>query len=288
MELVNMCEMLKKAHEGHYAVGQFNINNLEWVSAILDECNELKCPVILGVSEGAIKYMGGCDTIVGMVKGYIKDNNITVPVALHVDHGSSFEVCKKAIDAGFTSVMIDASHHSLDENIKITKKVVDYAHARNVSVEAELGHVGGQEDNVVSQGVLYADKNECLKLVKEAGIDCLAPALGSVHGPYHGEPKLGFKEMEEINELVKIPLVLHGGSGIPDFQLKMAIDRGTSKINVNTENQQAFAKIVREICATTDPVKVYDPRKILGPAKQGIRDVVKAKCEVFGCINKAN
>ena len=287
MELVNMCEMLKKAHEGHYAVGQFNINNLEWVSAILDECNELKCPVILGVSEGAIKYMGGCDTIVGMVKGYIKDNNITVPVALHVDHGSSFEVCKKAIDAGFTSVMIDASHHSLDENIKITKEVVDYAHARNVSVEAELGHVGGQEDNVVSQGVLYADKNECLKLVKEAGIDCLAPALGSVHGPYHGEPKLGFKEMEEINELVKIPLVLHGGSGIPDFQLKMAIDRGTSKINVNTENQQAFAKIVREICATTDPVKVYDPRKILGPAKQGIRDVVKAKCEVFGCINKA-
>ena len=288
MELVNMCEMLKKAHEGHYAVGQFNINNLEWVSAILDECNELKCPVILGVSEGAMKYMGGCDTIVGMVKGYIKDNNITVPVALHVDHGSSFEVCKKAIDAGFTSVMIDASHHSLDENIKITKQVVDYAHARNVSVEAELGHVGGQEDNVVSQGVLYADKNECLKLVKEAGIDCLAPALGSVHGPYHGEPKLGFKEMEEINELVKIPLVLHGGSGIPDFQLKMAIDRGTSKINVNTENQQAFAKIVREICATTDPVKVYDPRKILGPAKQGIRDVVKAKCEVFGCINKAN
>ena len=287
MELVNMCEMLKKAHEGHYAVGQFNINNLEWVSAILDECNELKCPVILGVSEGAIKYMGGCDTIVGMVKGYIKDNNITVPVALHVDHGSSFEVCKKAIDAGFTSVMIDASHHSLDENIKITKQVVDYAHARNVSVEAELGHVGGQEDNAVSQGVLYADKNECLKLVKEAGIDCLAPALGSVHGPYHGEPKLGFKEMEEINELVKIPLVLHGGSGIPDFQLKMAIDRGTSKINVNTENQQAFAKIVREICATTDPVKVYDPRKILGPAKQGIRDVVKAKCEVFGCINKA-
>ena len=287
MELVNMCEMLKKAHEGHYAVGQFNINNLEWVSAILDECNELKCPVILGVSEGAMKYMGGCDTIVGMVKGYIKDNNITVPVALHVDHGSSFEVCKKAIDAGFTSVMIDASHHSLDENIKITKQVVDYAHARNVSVEAELGHVGGQEDNVVSQGVLYADKNECLKLVKEAGIDCLAPALGSVHGPYHGEPKLGFKEMEEINELVKIPLVLHGGSGIPDFQLKMAIDRGTSKINVNTENQQAFAKIVREICATTDPVKVYDPRKILGPAKQGIRDVVKAKCEVFGCINKA-
>ena len=287
MKLVSMVEMLKKAHEGHYAVGQFNINNLEWVSAILDECQALKAPVILGVSEGAIKYMGGCKTIVGLVEGYIEENNITVPVALHVDHGSSFEVCKKAIDAGFTSVMIDASHHPLEENSQLTKQVVDYAHAHGASVEAELGHVGGQEDNVVSQGVLYADKDECLRLVKEAGIDALAPALGSVHGPYHGEPKLGFKEMQEINELVGIPLVLHGGSGIPDFQLKMAIDRGTCKINVNTENQQAFAAIVRNICATTDPEKVYDPRKILGPAKQGIRDVVKAKCEVFGCIGKA-
>lgn len=289
MALENMCEMLKKAHEGHYAVGQFNINNLEWTSAILDECQELKCPVILGVSEGAAKYMGGFDTIYGMVTGYMKDNNITIPVALHVDHGSSFDVCKKAIDAGFTSVMIDASKHPLDENIRIVKEVVDYAHSQKnyVSVEAELGHVGGQEDNVVSQGVLYADKDECKKLVDVTKVDCLAPALGSVHGPYHGEPKLGFKEMEEINELVGIPLVLHGGSGIPDFQLRMAIDRGTCKINVNTECQQAFSKILREIVATTDPVKVYDPRKILGPAKQGIKDVVKAHCEVFGCIGKA-
>ena len=289
MALENMCEMLKKAHEGHYAVGQFNINNLEWTSAILGECQELKCPVILGVSEGAAKYMGGFDTIYGMVTGYMKDNNITIPVALHVDHGSSFDVCKKAIDAGFTSVMIDASKHPLDENIRIVKEVVDYAHSQKnyVSVEAELGHVGGQEDNVVSQGVLYADKDECKKLVDVTKVDCLAPALGSVHGPYHGEPKLGFKEMEEINELVGIPLVLHGGSGIPDFQLRMAIDRGTCKINVNTECQQAFSKILREIVATTDPVKVYDPRKILGPAKQGIKDVVKAHCEVFGCIGKA-
>lgn len=289
MALENMCEMLKKAHEGHYAVGQFNINNLEWTSAILDECQELKCPVILGVSEGAAKYMGGFDTIYGMVAGYMKDNNITIPVALHVDHGSSFDVCKKAIDAGFTSVMIDASKHPLDENIRIVKEVVDYAHSQKnyVSVEAELGHVGGQEDNVVSQGVLYADKDECKKLVDVTKVDCLAPALGSVHGPYHGEPKLGFKEMEEINELVGIPLVLHGGSGIPDFQLRMAIDRGTCKINVNTECQQAFSKILREIVATTDPVKVYDPRKLLGPAKQGIKDVVKAHCEVFGCIGKA-
>ncbi|MCB9499377.1 MAG: class II fructose-1,6-bisphosphate aldolase [Erysipelotrichaceae bacterium] len=288
-----MCEMLKKAHDGHYAVGQFNINNLEWVSAILDECQELKAPVILGVSEGAMKYMGGCDTIVGMVNGYIKDNGITVPVCLHVDHGSSFEVCKKAIDAGFSSVMIDASHHPLEENIALTKQVVDYAHAHGVSVEAELGHVGGQEDNVVSQGVLYADPNECLKMITEAKLDALAPALGSVHGPYHGEPKLGFKEMAEINELCKTPLVLHGGSGIPDFQLKMAIDRGTCKINVNTECQQAFARVVREFCKATenDPEiytnpKFYDPRKIVGPAKQGIKDVVKAKCTVFGCVGK--
>jgi fructose-1,6-bisphosphate aldolase, class II, various bacterial and amitochondriate protist len=289
MALVNMVEMLKKAHEGHYAVGQFNINNLEWVSAILDECQELKCPVILGVSEGAMKYMGGFDTITGLVTGYIKDNNITIPVALHVDHGSSFAVCKAAIDAGFTSVMIDASKHPLDENIKIVKEVTDYAHSHKpyVSVEAELGHVGGQEDNVISQGVLYADKNECKKLVDATKIDCLAPALGSVHGPYHGEPKLGFNEMDEINHLVKIPLVLHGGSGIDDEKLRKAIDRGTCKINVNTECQQEFAKIVRQVCATTNPAEVYDPRKILGPAKQGIKDVVKAHCAVFGCINKA-
>jgi len=289
MALVNMVEMLKKAHEEHYAVGQFNINNLEWVSAILDECQELKSPVILGVSEGAAKYMGGVETIVGLVEGYIKHNNISVPVALHVDHGSSFEVCKAAIDAGFSSVMIDASKHPLEENIAIVKKVCEYAHNHNpyVSVEAELGHVGGQEDNVISQGVLYADKNECKKLITETGIDCLAPALGSVHGPYHGEPKLGFNEMQEINELVGIPLVLHGGSGIPDIQIRKAIDRGTCKINVNTECQQAFAKIVREVCATTDPEKVYDPRKILGPAKEGIKSVVKQHCEVFGCIGKA-
>ena len=281
MELVNMNEMLKKAQEGKYAVGQFNINNLEWTIAILDEVQKLNAPVILGVSEGAAKYMGGVDVIVGMVKGYIKDANITVPVALHVDHGSSFEFCKKAIDAGFTSVMIDASKHELEENIRITKEVVDYAHKHGVSVEAELGHVGGQEDNVVSNGVLYADPNECVKLVNETKIDCLAPALGSVHGPYHGEPKLGFKEMAEIADLVKIPLVLHGGSGIPDYQIKKAIECGTCKINVNTECQMAFTKIVREVIANDD--KVYDPRKVIGPGKEGIKE----KCEIFGCINKA-
>lgn len=286
MALVNMNEMLEKARKGHYSVGQFNINNVEWVGAILDKVQELQAPVILGVSEGAAKYMGGWNTIVGMVNGYIKDKNITVPVALHVDHGSSFDVCKKAIDAGFSSVMIDASHFDLKTNIATTRQVVEYAHARNVSVEAELGHVGGQEEHVVSQGVLYADPQECVTMVKESGIDCIAPALGSVHGPYKGEPKLGFTEMAEISKLVKIPLVLHGGSGIPDYQIKKAIDCGTCKINVNTECQQAWTALVRE--ALAKDLEVYDPRKVIGPGKKGISDVVQAKCEIFGCIGKAN
>ncbi len=285
MCLVSMKEMLIKAREGHYAVGQFNINNLEWTEAILDEAQALNAPVILGVSEGAAKYMGGWLVVSAMVKAYIKSKNITVPVALHVDHGSSFEVVKAAIDAGFSSVMIDASHFPFEENIEITKKVVEYAHARGVSVEAELGRVGGQEDHVVAE-TMYADPEECRILVEKTGIDCLAPALGSVHGPYHGEPKLGFDEMAYINDLLKMPLVLHGGSGIPDEQLRKAIDRGTAKINVNTESQQAWTAIVREVLEKDK--NVYDPRKIIGPGKEGIKNVVRAKCEVFGCINKAN
>ncbi len=284
MALVNMKEMLLKAKEGHYAVGQFNINNVEWVGAILDEVQALKAPVILGVSEGACKYMGGPNTVVGMVKGYMLDKNITVPVAIHLDHGSSVEVCKKMIDAGFTSVMIDASHFPLDENIAYTKEVVEYAHKRGVSVEAELGRVGGQEEHVVAE-TMYAIPEECVKMVNETEIDCIAPALGSVHGPYHGEPKLGFKEMKEIADLVNMPLVLHGGSGIPDYQIKKAIECGTCKINVNTECQQAWTAIVRDVVAKDE--KVYDPRKIIGPGKEGIKKVVREKCEIFGCIGKA-
>ena len=283
MALVSMKEMLLKAREGKYAVGQFNINNAEWTSAILDRAQELNTPVILGVSSGAAKYMGGWNTVVGIVRGIIIDHNITVDVALHLDHGASFEVCKAAIDAGFTSVMIDGSHFPLEENIAIVKKVVDYAHLRGVSVEAELGRVGGQEDDVIAE-TMYAVPEECLRLIKETGIDCLAPALGSVHGPYHGEPNLGFKEMETINNLCGVPLVLHGGSGIPDDQIKRAISLGTAKINVNTESQQAWTKIVREVIA--NDANVYDPRKIIGPGKKGIAEVVTAKCEVFGSINK--
>ncbi len=284
MALENMVDMLTKAQAGHYAVGQFNINNVEWVGAILDKAQELKTPVILGVSEGAMCYMGGWHTVVGMVKGYIQDKNITVPVAIHLDHGSSFEACKAAIDAGFTSVMIDGSKHPLEENIRIVKEVVDYAHVRNVSVEAELGRVGGQEDDVVAES-MYAIPEECVRMVKETHIDCLAPALGSVHGPYHGEPKLGFDQMEEIHNLVKLPLVLHGGSGIPRDQIEKAIARGTCKINVNTECQQYWAKIVREVLAKDD--KVYDPRKIIGPGKKGIQETMQEHCEWFGCIGKA-
>ncbi|MDD3191579.1 MAG: class II fructose-1,6-bisphosphate aldolase [Bacilli bacterium] len=283
--LVNMTKMLNKAKANKYAVGQFNINNLEWTKTILTVAQEMNSPVILGVSEGAARYMGGYRTVVGMVKGLVEDLAITVDVAIHLDHGSNFENCKKAIDAGFTSVMIDASHHPLDENIEITKQVVDYAHARGISVEAELGTVGGQEDDVVGGGIKYADKNECVRLVKETKIDFLAPALGSVHGPYKGEPVLGFKEMEEIKEATNIPLVLHGGTGIPDEKIQRAIRCGTAKINVNTECQLAFAREIRKVL--DEDKKVYDPRKFIGPAAKGIAAAVKEKISVFGSANQA-
>jgi fructose-bisphosphate aldolase class II len=284
MALVNMKAMLEKAKNEQYAVGQFNINNLEWTKTILTVAEEMNSPIILGVSEGAAKYMGGFKTVVGMVKGMMEDLKITVDVAIHLDHGTSFESCKKAIDAGFTSVMIDASHHPLEENIRLTKEVVDYAHKAGVSVEAELGTVGGNEDGIIG-GIKYADVNECVKLVKEAEIDCLAPALGSVHGPYKGEPILGFKEMGEIKEATNKPLVLHGGTGIPDDKIKRAISLGTAKINVNTECQMAFARELRELLANDS--KVYDPRKIIGPATKGIANAVREKITVFGSKDKA-
>ncbi|EIJ80286.1 fructose-bisphosphate aldolase [Bacillus methanolicus PB1] len=285
MPLVSMTEMLNKAKAEGYAVGQFNLNNLEFTQAILLAAEEEKSPVILGVSEGAGRYMGGFKTIVNMVKGLIEDYKITVPVAIHLDHGSSFEKCKEVIDAGFTSVMIDASHHPFEENVEVTKKVVEYAHARGVSVEAELGTVGGQEDDVIADGVIYADPKECEELVKRTGIDCLAPALGSVHGPYKGEPNLGFKEMEEIGKITGVPLVLHGGTGIPLKDIQRAISLGTAKINVNTENQIASAKKVREVLAENP--NMYDPRKYLGPARDAIKETVIGKMREFGSSGKA-
>lgn len=284
MGLESMTNMLKKAQEGKYAVGQFNINNLEWTQAVLEATKENNAPVILGVSEGAMKYMGGFKVVSAMVNSLIETLDVKQPVALHLDHGSSFESCKEAIDAGFSSVMIDGSKLPIDENIAVTQQVVEYAHAKGVSVEAEVGCVGGNEDGVVG-GVKYADANECKRIVDEAGIDALAAALGSVHGEYHGEPVLGFKEMEEIRDLTNMPLVLHGGSGIPEHQIKKSIELGHCKINVNTECQQAFTKRVREVLANDD--KVYDPRKFLGPGKEAIKQVVTDKMTEFGSVNKA-
>ncbi|MFU0789404.1 class II fructose-bisphosphate aldolase [Virgibacillus proomii] len=285
MPLVSMKEMLEKGKENGYAVGQFNLNNLEYAQAILQAAAEEKSPVILGVSEGAARYMGGFNVVVAMVKSLMDSYKTTVPVAIHLDHGSSFAKCAEAIHAGFTSVMIDASHDPLEENIEVTKKVVELAHLHGVSVEAELGTVGGQEDDVIADGVIYADPQECKQLVDATGIDCLAPALGSVHGPYKGEPNLGFKEMEEILDLVKIPLVLHGGTGIPTKDIQRAISLGTAKINVNTENQIAQAKKVREVL--NESPDLYDPRKYLGPGREAIKETVISKMREFGSSQKA-
>ncbi|PRY80955.1 class II fructose-1,6-bisphosphate aldolase [Alkalibacterium olivapovliticus] len=281
--LVSMTDMLNKALAEKYAVGQFNINNLEWTQAILQAAQEEKSPVILGVSEGAAKYMGGFKVVSAMVNALLEEMDITVPVALHLDHGSSFDKCKEAIDAGFSSVMIDHSHDPIEDNISFTKKVVEYAHANGVSVEAEIGTVGGEEDGVIG-GVMYADKDECKRMVDEAGVDALAAALGSVHGDYEGEPVLGFDEMKEISELTGAPLVLHGGSGIPTHQIEKAINFGHTKINVNTELQQVWTRRTREVIANND--KVYDPRKIIGPGKADITATTKAKMKEFGSSNK--
>ena len=281
--LENMKNMLEKADNGKYAVPHFNINNLEWTRFILEECENLKTPVIIGVSEGAGRYMGGFKTVADMVKNLISYLNITVPVALHLDHGSSYESCVDAIDSGFTSVMIDASKHSIEENIKITKQVVDYAHAKNVTVEAEVGAVGGEEDGVANE-LAYAKVEDAVKLVQETGIDFLAPALGSVHGIYKGEPKLDFERMVKIHELVKLPLVLHGGSGIPDELIKKAISCGICKININTELQIAWSEGVRKFL--NEDNKVYDPRKIIKSGENSMKEMIKEKVTLFGSDNK--
>lgn len=287
MPLVSMTEMLNKAKNEGYAVGQFNINNLEYTQAILLAAQEENSPVILGVSEGAGKYMGGFKTVVAMVKGLMDYYNITVPVAIHLDHGSSFEKCVEAMYAGFTSVMIDGSHYPLEENIALTKRVVDVAHTLGISVEAELGRIGGQEDDLVVDDAeaMYAIPSECDQLVRETGVDCFAPALGSVHGPYKGEPKLGFDRMKEVMELTGVPLVLHGGTGIPTKDIQKAISLGTAKINVNTENQITSTKTVRKILE--EKPELYDTRKFMGPARDTIKETVIGKIREFGSSNKA-
>ncbi|AIE61790.1 class II fructose-1,6-bisphosphate aldolase [Bacillus methanolicus] len=284
MPLVSMKDMLNHGKENGYAVGQFNINNLEFGQAILQAAEEEKSPVIIGVSVGAANYMGGFKLIVDMVKSLMDSYNVTVPVAIHLDHGPSLEKCVQAIHAGFTSVMIDGSHLPLEENIELTKRVVEIAHSVGVSVEAELGRIGGQEDDVVAES-FYAIPSECEQLVRETGVDCFAPALGSVHGPYKGEPKLGFDRMEEIMKLTGVPLVLHGGTGIPTKDIQKAISLGTAKINVNTESQIAATKAVREVL--NNDAKLFDPRKFLAPAREAIKETIKGKMREFGSSGKA-
>lgn len=276
--LVNSKEILEKAKQDNYAVPHFNINNLEWTRYILEEMQELNSGVILGVSEGAIKYMGGVNVVTNLVKSLIKDLNIQIDVVLHLDHGSSFEICQKCIDAGFTSVMIDASHYPLLKNIEITKKVVEYAHDKNVTVEAEIGQIGGTEDGM--EGKNYNAKLEdVIALVNSTHIDSVAPALGSVHGLYKGKPNLDFITMKKISENVSIPLVLHGGTGIPDNLIQEAIKNGINKININTELQIAWANEVRKFLKENETV--YDPRKVISSGEKAVKNVVKEKTKSF-------
>ncbi|MDU1845558.1 class II fructose-1,6-bisphosphate aldolase [Niallia sp. FSL W8-1348] len=284
MTIVSMQDMLQRAKRGKYAVGQYNMNNFQWVQAILQAAEEEKAPVIVAASDRLVDYLGGFKTIVVGVKQLVKELNITVPVALHLDHGMSVVRCKMAIDAGFSSVMIDGSHYSIEENIMMTKEVVEYAKPKGVSVEAEVGTVGGMEDGLIG-GIQYADPLECVRLVNEAGIDALAAALGSVHGPYQGEPVLGFAEMKQIADLTGVPLVLHGGSGIPDHQIKKAIELGHAKINVNTECLQAWAKAVRQVLVENPDV--YDARFILTPGMEAVKETVRNKIREFGTSQQA-
>lgn len=281
--IVNAKEMLLKAKKEKYAVPHFNINNLEWIRYILEECEKNNSPVILGVSEGAAKYMGGYVVVASLVKNLHNALNITVPVAIHLDHGSSPEECVKAIVAGFTSVMYDGSKETLEENIKKTKEVVDFAKKFDVSVEAELGHIGGVEDGIIDQ-IAYAKLDDCIKLCKKTNVDFLAPAIGSSHGIYEGIPKLKFELMKQISEEVDLPLVLHGGSGIPDDLIKKSIECGISKINVNTELQISWSNQVRKYLSECN---VYDPRKIIKSGESDMKNTIREKIILFNSENKA-
>ena len=286
--LVSATEMLKKAKEGHYAVGQFNINNLEWTKSVLLTAEELKSPVILGVSEGAGKYMTGFGTVAAMVKAMNDELGITVPVALHLDHGT-YEGCYKCIKAGFTSIMFDGSHYPIDENVAKTKELVSVAHAMGMSIEAEVGSIGGEEDGVVGMGEC-ADPDEC-KRVADLGVDMLAAGIGNIHGKYPANWKgLSFETLDAIQQKTGVmPLVLHGGTGIPADMIKKAIDLGVSKINVNTECQLSFADATRKYIEAGKDLegKGFDPRKLLAPGAEAIKATVKEKMELFGSVGKA-
>lgn len=287
--LVSATEMLKKAKAGHYAVGQFNINNLEWTKSVLLTAQELNSPVILGVSEGAGKYMTGFKTVAAMVKAMDEELGITVPVALHLDHGS-YEGCYKCIKAGFTSIMFDGSHYPIEENVAKTTELVNVAHALGLSIEAEVGSIGGEEDGVVGAGEC-ADPEEC-KMVADLGVDMLAAGIGNIHGKYpENWAGLSFDTLDAIQQKTGVmPLVLHGGTGIPEDMIKKAIDLGVSKINVNTECQLSFQEATRKYIEDGKDLqgKGFDPRKLLAPGAEAIKATVKEKMELFGSIGKAN
>ena len=288
MALVSAKEMLQKAKAGHYAVGQFNINNLEWTKTILLTAEECKSPVILGVSEGAGKYMAGYKTVVGMVNGMLEELNITVPVALHLDHGS-YEGAKKCIEAGFSSIMFDGSHLPFEENVEKTKELVAICNEKGMSLEAEVGSIGGEEDGVVGMGEC-ADPQEC-KAIADLGVTMLAAGIGNIHGKYpENWAGLQFDVLDDIQKLTgEMPLVLHGGTGIPEDMIKKAISLGVSKINVNTECQLSFAEATRKYIEAGKDLegKGFDPRKLLAPGAEAIKATVKEKMEIFGSIGKA-
>ena len=288
MALVSAKEMLQKAKAGHYAVGQFNINNLEWTKAILLTAEECKSPVILGVSEGAGKYMTGYKTVVGMVNGMLEELNITVPVALHLDHGS-YEGAKKCIEVGFSSIMFDGSHLPFEENVEKTKELVAICNEKGMSIEAEVGSIGGEEDGVVGMGEC-ADPQEC-KAIADLGVTMLAAGIGNIHGKYpENWAGLQFDVLDDIQKLTgEMPLVLHGGTGIPEDMIKKAISLGVSKINVNTECQISFAEATRKYIEAGKDLegKGFDPRKLLAPGAEAIKATVKEKMEIFGSIGKA-
>ena len=286
--LVSAKEMLEKAKAGHYAVGQFNINNLEWTKAILLTAQENNSPVILGVSEGAGKYMAGYKTVVGMVNGMLEELNITVPVALHLDHGS-YDACYKCIEAGFSSVMFDGSHYPIEENVAKTKELVAVCKEKGLSLEAEVGSIGGEEDGVVGMGEC-ADPDEC-KAIADLGVTMLAAGIGNIHGKYpENWAGLSFDTLDAIQQKTgDMPLVLHGGTGIPDDMIKKAISLGVAKINVNTECQLVFAEATRKYIEEGKDLagKGFDPRKLLAPGFEAIKAKVKEKMEIFGSIDKA-
>ena len=286
--LVSAKEMLEKAVEGHYAVGQFNINNLEWTKSILLTAEECKSPVILGVSEGAGKYMTGFKTVAAMVDAMIDELGITVPVALHLDHGT-YEGCQKCIEAGFSSIMFDGSHYPIEENVAKTKELIAICREKGMSLEAEVGSIGGEEDGVVGQGEC-ADPQEC-KMIADLGVDMLAAGIGNIHGKYPANwAGLSFETLDAIQKLTgDLPLVLHGGTGIPEDMIKKAIDLGVAKINVNTECQLSFADATRKYIEAGKDLegKGYDPRKLLKPGAEAIMQTVKEKMELFGSVGKA-